>query len=464
VFRKLYVFRKHYTDEQLLAFLDEGHDTRLTVSTHLQSCWKCRSRLIEVEDQFQTLKSAWRQAMLNRPAEVEEARNRFLAWTSAGSFEFRGRTAWRVKFMSLLRAPIMASVCAMLLFGGVTIWELQQHEDAALPKTRSAAGTARGLDPPGQPVRDVARVVRPVVRPMEPVELPPIRSTRLQSTRRGVTQLSETEVAVWWLLHRAGACHGEPVEIRVTDEDRIVISGIVPTRGRRKELDATLEGINHRDLIRIEIESAEDFPPRSGATPLTRLPVLHSGPPPELSEFQIAAAKVLRGMYPDDTPAETRKRLVEIANRAIRGSEDAIGEALAIRRLGDRFHARAEHNLPAQSRQWLEIMAREHLLALHSHLMKLGNLLAPILSNMASHRATAVASLDLSAAVERLRVLVQGSLLGNSSSLGSTAEVSREIVDLSEFLLADLSDPDSAAVRVFSTPLTALRPLKDNQR
>lgn len=312
-------------------------------------------------------------------------------------------------------------------------------------------------------MRDVARVVHPVVRPMEPVELPPIRSTRLQSTRPGETQLPETEVAVWWLLHRAGACHGEPVEIRVTDEDRIVISGIVPTRGRRKELAAALQGIHYSDLIRIEIEAAEDFPPPSGATPLTPLPVLHSGPPAEVSEFQIGAATVLRGMYPDDTPAQTRKRLVGISNRAIGGSEDAIGEALAIGRIGERFHG-ADHNLPAQSRRWLEIMAREHLLALHSHLTELDNLLAPILSNLAAQRAIAVTSLDLSAAAERLRLLVQGSLLGNSSSLGSTAEVSREIAALSEFLLADLSDPDSAAVRVFSTPLAALRPLNDDHR
>ena len=339
----------------------------------------------------------------------------------------------------------MAGVCAILLLGGVTVWELQQRETPAPAPPPKKQLVTIPVDPPRQRVGAVAKLEHPIVPPELPL---------LQATPPREPQLFEIEVEVWWLLHRAGVCNGEPVEIRTTN-DRIVISGIVPTRRRRKELAAALEGISDRDFIRVELEAVEDIPPLTGATLLAPLPVLHSGPPTEASEFQIAAAMVLRGLYPNDAPADTRKRLVEISNLAIRRSEDSVGEALAIRRLGDRFRDDSNPNLSAQSRQWLETMAREHLLALRSHLTEIDNLLAPILSNMSSQQVVAVPSLDLSAAVERLRILVQGSLLGNSPSLRSPTDISREIAAQSEFLSTDLSDIDSAVVRVFSRASTS---------
>ena len=98
------------------------------------SCRTCRSRLSVLEDQVQTLSSAWRDASLHPPAAVEHARNRFLAWTRTGAFEFRSRGWSSLRFSAILRAPVMAGIGAILLVGGVTVWELQQREKPAPPQ------------------------------------------------------------------------------------------------------------------------------------------------------------------------------------------------------------------------------------------------------------------------------------------------------------------------------------------
>jgi hypothetical protein len=190
----------------------------------------------------------------------------------------------------------------------------------------------------------------------------------------------------------------------------------------------------------------------SGRVAMAALPPQRSGPPAGDSEFQRAAKAALRSIYPADTDVESRHRLVGISNRAIRLSEDAIAEAWAIRRLEERFHDGASPKLPAESRELLATMAREHLLALRGEVADAGALLAPMLSRIAPGEAPAVSGSDLFAAVERLRILVQTSLVGNSSSPGSPAEASLEIVALTKSLLADLSDADAAAARIVPEP------------
>ena len=442
------MFRRHYTDEQLLAFLDTELDPvwRALVSRHVKACWICRSRLSDLEDQVQTLSSTWREAGLNQPVEVEQARNRFLAWTRAGAFDFGSGGWWR--FSAILRAPAMAGIGAILLVGGVTVWELQQREKSVLPVDKQpAAGVAprplATVPPARQPAAEVARLER-ATAPAEIASLP--RAGPSES------QLLEAEVEAWWLLHRAGACNGEPIEIKRDGENRILIQGIVPTGRRRNELLRSLEEINGREVIRIELDSAESLRPVSARVAMAALPPQRSGPPAGDSEFQGAARAALRSIYPLDTDEESRRRLVGISNRAIRLSENASAEAWAIRRLGERFHDGASLKLPAQSRQLLETMAREHVLALRGAVADAGALLAPMLSRIAPGEAPPVSPLDLFSGVERLRILVQTSLIGNSPAPGPPAEASLEIAALTKSLAADLSDLDAAVARIVPEP------------
>jgi hypothetical protein len=97
-------------------------------------------------------------------------------------------------------------------------------------------------------------------------------------------------------------------------------------------------------------------------------------------------------------------------------------------------------------------MVKEHLLALHSHASELNSFLSPILFRIAPAQNSLATPLDLFATVERLRVLVQTSLAGDSSLLGSPAEVSGEIGSLTQFLSDDLADTDVVLARMFPQP------------
>jgi hypothetical protein len=217
-------------------------------------------------------------------------------------------------------------------------------------------------------------------------------------------------------------------------------------------LDALEEINNNGEFVRIRLEAAENLRLARGAVPVGALTPQRSGPRTGDSEFQHAAKAALRSLYPIDTDEEARHRLVGISNHAIRRSEDAIAEAWALRRLGERFHDGASRTLSPQSRQLLEFMAREHLLTLRSQVTELDSLLNAMLSRIGFERAPVASPAERFAAVERLRILVQTALVGGSSALGSPAEVSREIAALSKFLSADLSDADAAIERMFPRP------------
>src|SRR4029434_4994382 len=114
----------------------------------------------------------------------------------------------------ILRAPVMAGIGAILLVGGVTVWELERREKPAPPlKKEVASGSAPravvAIHPARQPAREVAWLEHAIVPPELPL---------LQREGPTETQLLETEVEAWWLLHRAAACNGEPIEIKRDDD------------------------------------------------------------------------------------------------------------------------------------------------------------------------------------------------------------------------------------------------------
>jgi hypothetical protein len=230
------------------------------------------------------------------------------------------------------------------------------------------------------------------------------------------------------------------------------VHGLVASRKRRRELAAALKEEIAPQLIRIELRTPEDAAADSNFLSSAISPPPIASPPNRDLGFRRAVAAALRDAYPLDTPEEGRHRLVGLANRAVRQAEDAIAEAWAIRRLGERFHGEGSVNLSAHSRRLFETMVKEHLAALHSHATELNSFLSPILFRIAPEQHSLATPIDLFATVERLRLLVQTSLAGDSSLLGSPAEVSGEIASLSQFLSDDLADVDVVLARMFPSP------------
>jgi hypothetical protein len=440
------MFKRHCSDERLLAMLDAEMDaaSRRTIARHLQSCWKCREQLCKLENEFRSLSRSWGDTGLVSSGEVDQARNRFLAWTRTQAFEFRRDVRLRMRLSAIFRVPVMAAVGAFLLIGGVTVWKLEMEKPAA-PQIAKQVPTSSGprpierAQPRTHPLKEVARLDHAVA----PIEFPQSGPT--------AAQLLEAEVETWWLLHHAGACRGEPIEV-TTRGDHIVVHGLVASRKRRRELAAALKEEIAPQLIRIELRTPEDAAADSNFLSSAISPPPIASPPNRDLGFRRAVAAALRDAYPLDTPEEGRHRLVGLANRAVRQAEDAIAEAWAIRRLGERFHGEGSVNLSAHSRRLFETMVKEHLAALHSHATELNSFLSPILFRIAPEQHSLATPIDLFATVERLRLLVQTSLAGDSSLLGSPAEVSGEIASLSQFLSDDLADVDVVLARMFPSP------------
>ena len=440
------MFKRHFSNERLLAILggERNATSYPALTPHLQSCWKCWERLCALEQQVRLQSGAGNDTGLISPREIEYARNRFLVWTHNQAFEFRRDLRWRLGVSAILRAPAMAAIGAFLLLGGVTVWQLRVEKPApASPvKLVSTGSPPRPTDPVKsqiQPLRQVARIEHATIV----AELPVLRAPEPTTA-----QLLEAEVDVWWLLHRAGVCRGEPIEV-TTRENRVVVHGLASSRKRQRELSAALSQMTGSQLIRTEIQAVEDLVTQKDSLISAPSVLQRSTPPSRDSGFPRAVAAALRSAYPLDTTEEVRSRLMGVSNRAIRRAEDAIAEAWAIRRLSERFYAGENLALSVESRRLLEAMGKEHLSTLHAHTTELHGFLSPMLSRIAPEERSHGAPVDLFATVERLRALVQTSLGGDSSLLGSPAEISAEINALTQFLSDDLADTDLVMDRMF---------------
>jgi len=444
------VLGRHCSDERLLALLDEGLDptSNVMIPRHLRSCRICLERLKELDDQIHTLSSAWQQADLIPPSEIEQARNRFLAWTRTGPVEL-GHHKWQwLRLWSTFRVPAIAGMSALVLIAGATAWRFDRVEPVASTAPGKSIATTRARPPfvPFQPQSTPTQEVAPP-EPAEPADVV-TESPVLQPAGPTHKQLLETEIEVWWLLHRAGACNGEPIEVATINERRIFVHGVVASRARQQELASALRKLSGRESIRFKLEAAEDVRVVTNSRPLA-IPLSQRPAPSDSDlEFQRAAANSLRGMYPLDTSNQTHQRLVGITNRAIWHVERATMEAWAIRRLRDRFRDTGPQ-LSARSRQVLETMTVEHVQALHSLIVELTGLLEPLLSTMVAEEPPSIPSRDLLDSVERLRQLVETAFVGDSSSLGSPAKVSGEITSLDKLVSNELSDGDAVVARMF---------------
>jgi hypothetical protein len=76
------VFQKHFSDEELLAFLDGELSLRRqrAAKKHLSICWECRSHLAEIEEQARAVIRMSVQQDFIGPDRIEGARRRFQDW------------------------------------------------------------------------------------------------------------------------------------------------------------------------------------------------------------------------------------------------------------------------------------------------------------------------------------------------------------------------------------------------
>jgi DNA-directed RNA polymerase specialized sigma24 family protein len=235
----------------------------------------------------------------------------------------------------------------------------------------------------------------------------------------------ETELAVRYALHQAGADLGDPIDVHTSTQGSaaVAVVGIVPSRERKQELLAALSGIPHVNAqLRTEDEAARSM---TALPPVTRAETLvvtsHSPIEKQLQEY-----------LGDPMAVES------FSKRAIGLSKGLMAHAWALRHLSERYGvvgSPSDLGLSPTSRQLLQIMRRDHQRGMSEATAELTTLLRPVLHSIVQASPESFARLPLFDSAEQARrFTIQ--LLSGSASPG--ANESSDPAKAAENLLAAL--------------------------
>jgi len=189
------------------------------------------------------------------------------------------------------------------------------------------------FDPPEPVLLRAASPAASSLRPAPPkaVEVP-------------LPDLVALEVEVYYALHRARACVGEPLEV-VREAGELVVRGIVGSPERKHELQGVLTPLAGR-FLRVELQAASEvFPDISGkAISLAESPLTDKA----------IANPFARYFHGNHRAAE------KFADLLISRGEDLAKEAQALRDIARRFGA-GSSSLAPRARALVGMMVREHL-------------------------------------------------------------------------------------------------------
>ncbi len=202
-------------------------------------------------------------------------------------------------------------------------------------------------------------------RPMLPaVPSPRPLSSIPQTPAPAVSQADETELLALVVLHRAGACMGEPIEIVRRDGD-VVVRGVAQTSRRRAEIVAALQSV---PSLRIAVETVDEVldksAPASGSATNADVPAreLHGG---QLPVEERLSARL------------SQQETIALANRLVELSNEWLAHAWALYRLEQAWPSTRIARLRAPSRWLLEGVVRDHTLALRERVASCRTALDP---------------------------------------------------------------------------------------
>lgn len=250
-------------------------------------------------------------------------------------------------------------------------------------------------------------------------------------------ELDLLEVEVWYLLHRIGACLGDPVTVRRTAAG-IEVAGRFASESRSRQVAAALDEFAGHSWVRIDLEVAKIAEASGESAP--GIVVSTRGKTP-LDEY-------LAQRY------ASRQELNAFLNDVVSTSKAQLAEAWALRRVAERF-SRPE-SLPLSRRSLLESMAEDHLNALQRHFRHLERAFelpagepVPVLPTPRNWREACHTPFEHAHALHRLvmaffagdsPVSIYGSASGDSSQAvpgqGGALEALRNALSLGESSLA----------------------------
>ena len=139
------MFRRHYSDEQLLAHLDGelANWTRRWMGSHLKTCWLCRTRQAELEQQIQAVSAALDEPNFPRAGWAEESVGRFRRWQAAQDGSGTSMEALPAA-RRWLPVPALAAAAIVLIVAGAEWWWMPHSR--AVPDQRAVIAAARNAE------------------------------------------------------------------------------------------------------------------------------------------------------------------------------------------------------------------------------------------------------------------------------------------------------------------------------
>ena len=217
--------------------------------------------------------------------------------------------------------------------------------------------------------------------------------------------LLETELAVRYALHEAGADLGEPIDIKFGGQRpaSVAVAGIVSSNDRKQQLLGALSGIPH---VVAQLQTEEETLQHERRISVTR------------AEPRIVAARSpieieLLAYFGDPSAVETFSR------KAVALTEGLMSHAWALRHLSERYSAlesKDDSALSLSSRQLLQIMRRDHYRTMFDAAAELTTLMSPILRSISDSPVESVAKLPLFDSTQQVQRLTLDLLSGSRSS------------------------------------------------
>jgi hypothetical protein len=384
----------HAEFEQLLLLVDANAPTRATrsVRRHVAMCWKCRTRLEELQETVRDFARYHEKVVLpnlpgaprawpdlrRRMQEADESSQMFGLWTRVSTyFSLPAPLARR-----LLLGIIVVGCCALAF----TI--ASRKKPAEGPMVKPAA---------------------PVLREVSPV-LPPDHRLRIVPASPKIDRSSmDSEVQVFRALHEIGADLGDPVEVSRTASGEIKVVGTGVSAAREEEIRGALGAIPN------VITEWHESPVRPEARVRNPKPI-------SMEAVRNPFEAMLRPAAPD---------WESFSNRVLDESDAILARAHALRTIEEHFPEERRAKLAAEDQSTLDQISSAHLAAFGDHVRTLDAILAPVL---ASRPESGGARLDFLAAAQRMDRVVS-IICGGAATTETPSQV---LADLSQ-AAADLN-------------------------
>jgi hypothetical protein len=203
------------------------------------------------------------------------------------------------------------------------------------------------------------------------------------------SDLIAAEVEAWYSLHSVGACLGRPMSVVRAGPGGVEVQGIVEKEEVKTQIATALQGIPHvtfriRTVVEDEVaNSIQTASPQPVAT-------VEATPAPTAEGLpqKLAAEGLLEQFFASEDCAAgaveekgncIQQKIAQLSQEVLLSSEAALAQAWALRLLGERYSLVQQDDLRISSRRLMELMVRDHLMALRQEWQRSQSLVKPVL-------------------------------------------------------------------------------------